>query len=553
MSKLRPLGPTLTIDLPVLLACMSIALALSWIGYQGWSWDDAHYLTAAERWSQDGFHLGRTHWELRHGYVLPLALSLHLFGSNESALILVSVLFYAGLVGLTYWFCRNAFGRETALLSAILVATLPVVAAWATTPRPAIAEAFYLMGSLLCFASAMTFRRNVGVFLFVAGLLLGLGWLTRESALGLGAAYAALFLIGRPVARPAYTAMAAGFAIVIGLEFAFFQSVTGNPFYRLAIDLNHGTITSAGGSGEAAVAIVQAADGAGTGGGAAQVIDRLSGYFDASKIADQGPATLIHVNPFLDPYLAFFSDPYYGVIFLLAIPAALYLWFYKKIPERSSRFLKLVLVVGVVFVLFMLYGLFLRPLPRYFLFVACLAALIVGLALAEIWRRRARTLVLVVLASVLLVNVVFMESRRGLGLYNERRLVEVADRLTEPVFTDPATLRMAKTLLRWRGLQEAVVAGKPPPGGLYFLNAERAFGSAHREWLMADGVRGWDVEFSHTASKRWLAVVLDAAGISAMIPASVYGRLASPYGTVLLVRAPAAGDSGRSPGLDSTR
>lgn len=136
----------------------------------------------------------------------------------------------------------------------------------------------------------------------------------------------------------------------------------------------------------------------------------------------------------------------------MAIPSALFLLFSRNAPERSLQFSKLVLVVGVVSVLFMPYVLFLRALPKYFLFAACLVAMVVGIALAEVWRRRGIALVLVVLAFVLVVNVIFMEPRRGLGLYNERRLVEVSSSRPETIFTDPAIFqygRIVVTLARY--------------------------------------------------------------------------------------------------------
>jgi hypothetical protein len=238
-----------------------ISLYLAWIGYQGWGLDDFHYLRAAKAWATDAPYIGTTHWELRLGMVLPLAASVALFGFNEPALLLVPVFYYLALLAVTYWFVRALVGQSHACISVLVVATVPLVAAWGTTPRVAIAECFYLVVAFWGLAYAAIVPERARRAMIVSGLAFGLAWLSRESALGFAIGLVFLAVLGSPILRSRYIWFAVGALIVIGSEMLFYQVYTGNPFYRLYVDLNHGTITKAGGDGEAARAVVDRAMG----------------------------------------------------------------------------------------------------------------------------------------------------------------------------------------------------------------------------------------------------------------------------------------------------
>jgi len=595
----------------LILAVPVVSLYLAWIGYQGWGLDDFHYLRAAQAWAADAPYIGTTHWELRLGMVLPLAASVALIGSNEPALLLVPGFYYLALLAVTYWFVRVLVGQLHAYISILVVATVPLVVAWGTTPRVAIAECFYLAVAFWGLAYAAIVPERARRAMILSGLAFGLAWLSRESALGFAIALVLLAAVGSPIRRSRYIWFAAGALLVVGSEMLFYQVYTGNPLYRLYIDLNHGTITQAGGDGEAARGVVDRAMGrklhsppsdveqspgrlAGAGResdvligepkvpanavtpDAAQVrgdrphsspassigserlgasqdltappdstgdpsepstldrfLTKLSKHFRLDKIRGQGTVSLFHVNDWLDPYVMFFTEPYYGGLFWLLLLLSPVTFVNAKLGRNQKVLVSLLFITMACVILAALYLLFLRPLPRYFIFVAYAAALIVAFALATLWQNGRHRIVSGLLALLLVSNAIFMEARRGLGLYNERRLLEVTQEQALPVITDKQTRDMAQFLLQTSGKADTTFAGPPIPGVVYFIAPSRDFGDDVYTTIIIGLIGGyWRPVYYHASSSKWLGLLLELSGAQAHLPDYAFARLARPYGTV---------------------
>ncbi len=523
----------------LVLAMGAASLAIAWIGYQGWALDDYHFLTAAENWVKDGRYLGRTHWELRHGFVLPLAASIATFGSTELALLAVPVAFYILLLLVTYFFVRSLFGRTEAVFAGVLAASLPLLAAWATTPRDAIAEALYLALGFWLFIQAASNAQGRGLALFLAGIAFGFAWLTRETVAGLALMFLVLFVARWPLERGYYRWLAIGAAVVILGEFLFYYACIGNPFYRLLIDLNHGAITSGGGDGEVAAAVARTASDDSLRSSLWDLVARFVQHFDWSRIDSQKPVALLHINNRVDPYVQFFTEPYFGLAFWLGLPALIFLSFSRKQSRHLALFGKLALLTAAFFVAFSLYILFLRPLPRYFLFPAYLAVVAIGIVIGQYWRTGRRPIVIAAFIFILTIHGIMMDTRRGLGLYNERQLIAYAETISEPVYTDASTYEMASFLIREHRLEDHIRIGVlPPPGGLFFQPGSRTQDDENKGGFNDVARADWPVVYEHHASKKVLALLLDAVGASKLLPEYAYLRLADPYGTARIYRAP---------------
>jgi len=523
----------------LIIALVTASLTAAWIGYQGWGWDDAHYVRAAKMWATSPPYVGQTHWELRLGFVLPLAAAVKLFGYNEPALVLVPVLFYLALLIVTYVFAQRLLGTARAYVSVIVVASIPLLAAWATTPRVAIAEAFYLVLSFWCVAYVSLNPHRYRLPLMVSGVALGFAWLTRESALGFGLGLFALFLLGRPIPRRHYVWLLIGAGCVLLSEMTFYELATGNPFYRLFIDLNHGTITRADGEGPAAQAIVATAA-AGPNASFADTLaairtffGKLAHHFDWTKIGAQTPVTLLHINNWIDPYIQFFTEPYFGLIFWLAVPSAIYLFAASRESRQVRIVVGLILVLAAGSVIASLYLLFLRPLPRYFVFTAYAAGIVVASAVVALWLRGHPRIAIVVMAALLTSDFLFMDARRGLGLYNERRLIELMLSSPGPVITDSTTADMASFLVATRPDLHEPGIGPPIPGAIYFLNPTRPRTAAEWSAIIVGVTQGyWAPVYEHVSSTKWLGSLLRGTGVSSLLPDYAVSRLARPYGSV---------------------
>jgi 4-amino-4-deoxy-L-arabinose transferase-like glycosyltransferase len=561
-----------------------VALAswwVSWIGYQGWGLDDAHYLLAAEHWASEPPYVGGTHWELRLGFVLPLAAAIKLLGYNETALLLAPALFYAALLLVNYFFVSVLVGRIQGLYAAVLTASVPLVSAWATTPRVAIAEAFYLTLAFWCFAIVALKGGRAATWLSASGVCFGLAWLSRESSIGFALAFVVLFLVGRPVRRQHYVWLAGGAALVLVLELGFYAATTGNPFYRLYIDLHHGVITASGGQGDDARAVVaralgeapraplatevsvvgrrqahveaptavredtdeepadkvlqanEATAGLPTEAGPRETFgrffDALGRHFDPAKLSGDGSVAPVTVSRLVEPYLLFLIEPYYGLLFWLMLPATVYLAAARS-PPRTKALVALLLLFAACSVIGSLYLIYLRPLPRYFLFVAVAAAVVIGMGTGVLWERQRRRGVVALLFGLLFAHAVFMESRRGLGIHNERRLAALSDSIQNPVVTDAETVRMSEFLVR-SGELDGALSGCPLPGSVYFFNSERG---AHRSALQAVSlgvVLGTTkLIYEYQAREKILGMTLRISGLARQLPDYTVRRLRFPYG-----------------------
>jgi 4-amino-4-deoxy-L-arabinose transferase-like glycosyltransferase len=565
-------------DIVILCALAALALWAAWIGYQGYGWDDAHYLLAGEQWAESPPYVGQTHWEVRLGFVLPLAMSIRAFGFTESAVVLVSILFYLGLVFGNYTFGSWLVGRLFGFFAALVTAAVPLLAAWGTTPNIAVALAFYLLASFWCFMAAVLTRKRIAISLFFAGLFIGLGWLSHASAVGLGLAFLILFLVGRPLGRRAYIWIVLGGTLVIASEMGFYWTYTGNPFYRLYLDLHHGTITSAGGQGEAARNVVALARGVipdlkGDAGSAVEsafivdgeevsgrpltvqqedtlvesagrasvrgvwhsfsmVAEKAAAHFDPGKIPKQGTVSPVAVSGLIEPYLLLLIEPYYGLLFLLGALAFAYLVVTKQCP-RVKVIALLAVFCGMCVMLAGLYFLYLRPLPRYSVYPATMAAIILGFGLASLWSRGRRRITLVIVVAFLATNLIFMEARRGLGLHNERRLVNFAQRYSAPIVTDADTADMLAFFVRTENFRGAAV-GCPLPGSVYFYNGERGGGADQMATVGLSVILGTGQKiYEYRAREKILGVLLRAVGLDRDMPSYVVRRLAFPYGVAV--------------------
>jgi hypothetical protein len=262
-------------------------------------------------------------------------------------------------------------------------------------------------------------------------------------------------------------------------------------------------------------------------------LSKLGKHFRLDKIKGQGTVSLFHVSDWLDPYVMFFTEPYYGGLFWLLLLLSPVTFVSAKVGRNQKILVLLLFVTMACVVLASLYLLFLRPLPRYFIFVAYAAALIVAFALATLWNNGRHRIVLGLLALLLGSNAIFMEARRGLGLYNERRLVEVAQEQALPVITDKYTRDMAQFLLQTTGKADTTVAGPPIPGAIYFVAPSREVGEDVYTTMIVGLIGGyWRPVYYHASSSKWLGQLLDYSGAKAHIPDYAFARLARPYGTV---------------------
>lgn len=240
----------LLLTLALILFVTFISAVLLPVGFQGR--DDFRYLVAAERWMQEGVHLGENHWASRLPFVFAYVLSFMTFGKSEAALtVLHSVLFV--VIALTAWgFGRRAFGEGQAALCGVIVALFtPLLFRIPTTYYP---EGLEIALTGVCAWLVLERDRYTGskriAVLVIAGLIGGTAILVRQTSAAVALALAAVIVLhgsDRPLLKRIEEVgfLALGFTLPIIAEMAFYTALTGNPLQRLAIDSNHVKIPSA--------------------------------------------------------------------------------------------------------------------------------------------------------------------------------------------------------------------------------------------------------------------------------------------------------------------
>ena len=477
------------------------ALAFAWTGFLGS--DDAAYADAARGWLAQVPFIGTSHWALRHPLVLPTALSFRLFGVSEASLAAPTVLAFLALIAATYLWLARRLGRDVGFAAAGLLAVTPLFPATASTASVDIVELLFAVLSLMAFDAA-TRAPKPAARLLLAGALAALAWQSRETTLALLLAYGVLFLFGFGLARRWYWVMAAGFVAVIGTEYLGLWALTGDPLYRLHVDLRHDVV--------------------------ARPAESSEGFDRAGNVV---------AGALLNPFLMLLANQEFALLFYVAAPAAVWACFLAREPG-VRRLARLVAVAGLMwFLLVATLGSSLYLVPRYVAMTAFAAVVLVA-----VWLLRGVRPALGLAVGAVLVGTnalaIYVDNKDL--FFPERALVQVAAEAGGTVHTDPKTLHRADFLLEAAGLRDRVLDMPPAPGAL-FLHAPNnaAAGSAGPRRFDPAAYRpqaGWTELRRLDPGRKYSGVVLAALGLDRYLPAALWRRLDRPNPPAVLYRLP---------------
>lgn len=350
----------------LLALCLWLAKPIVFVG--GGS-DDVRYLAAARAWIAHGPVVGTMHWDLRHPFVLPLAVATRMFGEGWTGLLLVPVGYGLALVLLGTAVVRARFGAAAAALWGVLMAANPLVHELATRLYADLAEAFFVCASLAACDVAARRERRTG-WLLLAGVALSLATLTRETSCFLLLVYLGCFVARRWLRRGDWLLVAIGAVPLLALDNAWLWWATGDPLYRLHVAMHHVAVPSRHMTGGAFT-------------GAVFMNPAL-----AERWIPDGP---IAVHWTVNPLLNLLVDPFYGGGFLLAVLLMLAARGTGVLERDARRWLGGMGAIAAVAFAFATYVLMVSQRPRYYL-LALLAVLAFDAVLAaRLWAIRPRT------------------------------------------------------------------------------------------------------------------------------------------------------------------
>lgn len=432
MSQPRTFDPSGYFDIAILMLLAGAATWLGWIGYHGV--DDLPYAIAANEWITQGPHVGTNHWALRYPHILPIGLSFAAFGVTDFSLVLPTIVYFLGLVVMTYLAMRRLVSRAAAFVAALLVATTPGFANGASVANPELAEVFFVSLSVWLFLLAHA-RQATGGILFVAGLAAGLAWLTRETAAGLLIVYFLCFLLRYRYPRSQYLLLAAGFICVVGLETLVLGFYTGDPLYRLHTDLAHVECTPPD-----AVLLVR----------------------------NEGQHWLTV------PLRILAGDGNHILIYLVAIGGAVIVFATPRLSQQQRIIVLIFIGLGLLHLFLVGYVLGLR-LTRYYLVLLYAAVVLIGIGLTvTLEARRFRPLLVVIVIAIVLSSLVTLVVKSGDRMFGARTVAAYVMDHGSVVYTNRNT-RAAATffLLEHPELTRLIRSDSPPYGALYFYDAAR--------------------------------------------------------------------------------
>ncbi len=355
-----------------MLVSIAMLLAINPFGYFGGNWDDGRYLHTIMQWVERGPIVGINHWGLRWPVVMPTLLWVSVMGLGRAALMVSPALYLLTLVALNYGAARRFLGMRAAAIGIAALVATPELMIWATRLNPDIAEVLFWSAALWAFVCAGEAEEHAKrrIWLLLAGIGAGLAWATRETSLGLVLAFAIAFVVPGGPARRGYVWIAAGFALIALPEMIVLGHATGDPLYRIHVDLRHTQIHSndlIGGVTQGASALFNS-----------NVMQRWTGA---------GP---VHLHWAIDPWINFFANFKFGLAFPMA--TGLFVAVRKRLTARERRLIAALVTVALCNILTNLYIIDVDPKVRMFmpaLVAACLAVGVCGARLTGAGARRA--------------------------------------------------------------------------------------------------------------------------------------------------------------------
>lgn len=229
----RVLIPKTILVLPAI-----VTLVLSLVFWQGMrATDDLAYARRAMSIGQEPASLIQqpSHRDARIGMIYPLAAVFSILGTSDFSLALLplicSVLTASLVAWLGYWFWGEAAGLGAGLLYAVFPLTVNLSTFY--VPEPILQFEICIATALFLWATGPQ-ARNAGRVEFLAGVVVGIAYLTKEVAALMLPAFYLYLLIGRRICRRD-ASLFAGFAVVLSAELAYYTVLHGNPLYRFTL------------------------------------------------------------------------------------------------------------------------------------------------------------------------------------------------------------------------------------------------------------------------------------------------------------------------------
>ena len=412
------------------------------LGFQGR--DDLHYLLAAEQWLRNGVSIGQDHWSNRLPYVLSIAALRPIAGSWERALFLLHSICFVTTATLMWLIARRTFAeRSIAWWGLAVFLATPLLFRYVSTFYP---EPFEVALAAVT-AWMVLVRKDVRSripWLLVAGVVGGLVLSVRQTALALPAAFAAIILLDEDEPFGArvrdVACLAAGYAVPVLAELAYYWAMTGDPLHRLSVDTRHVELVSP---------------------------DRLEGgvppastrvLFNWDLASRWRIPSTVRSHWTISPIVRLFTSPGMLLTPWFALAGGLFAW---RMGPRARQLALLVLLTVAVQYLLNTFVLSLPPNTRYFGLSLALMAVLAGVAFKQIPNRVIRLGAYVLLFAIPCAVAAMVQSRANVTDSLEREGGQGRPLYLAPRVANVVALRLKDDA----GFASHVSTATPPANG----------------------------------------------------------------------------------------
>lgn len=510
---------TETLGIAALAVLVAVITNWRWVGYQGH--DDFYYTMAAFDWIENFPAVGANHWALRYPLVVSMAASLTGYGYHIASLGIPNLVAFLTYLIVQYWAVRRWIGALAAAIATLLAITLPQFAVQATYANPDLIEMTFVMTSFWLFIASWRAKlKSQSFWLIASGLLAGVGFITRETSVALILVYGLFFVFCPRMPRVRYLLIAVGFVVVFGAQTAYLAARTGDLLYRQQISATH------------------------------DVVDRSS---KASDAATGGAAVdnegVLAVRPLFAPFAAIFVSQKYGILFILALPAMVWVPLTGRLTKLQREVVDGVSICGLVsFVFVAASANILYIVPRYFMVAAACSLVVLAVFLADLVHRRGALRVFGLLACTAMVSsslfLLYLENIDPMR--SEKEIIGYASLQAEPLSVDPETYARLTVFLRLMPSAPNVVQLPPRAGGLVAVTegvieqCASKIGCGFRERNVPFTVKpDWKLVEKMEPPLRDIAALLRIAGVERFISRDILRKIEQPGLAVSIYRRPA--------------
>lgn len=427
-----------------LLLVFAIMILFNPVTYAGGQSDDGRYIETAWAWIAGGPQLGQTHWALRWPVYIDAIAALKLWGPNRALMMAIPLLGWLLTLLILSLGVHRKWGTIAAFGTALAFITTPQMLISGVRIGADLRELLFWAASLTLFLSACGASEGQRALRLAAcGVMTALAFATRETSASLLLIYGLVFLDNRMLPRRQFLWIAIGFLVPFIAEYSILFAASGDPLWRLHVDMNHVNIPTGMLDGLVANS------------------DNPLGRFEiASRWLYPGPINIWWpINPFLNIFVRGENG------FVCILTAALLLHArLRGLGTRSEwQAIKWLVLAAVIQMGFNVFIVVTDPQPRMFLPALAIACTLFGLVIS--WHVRDNRLVLL----LPIIPLMIIGGLRGMDEVDNFTGIESASavlmhKVEGPIYTDNFS-RSHLALLPKPQAGRLIVA-RPPQGHL---------------------------------------------------------------------------------------